>query len=502
MTLSCIRYVFLLLLLVSLLSAAGDAAAQPDDEPDPQIIFQYISMPDRNTQTCAVVNPDGSGYEALGTSVFSMEERGYERSMPPVCFAYFSPDGGSWFEPVNGEGVSVRFRGRNYFLETNKFYSGRQTRFAWLADSEQVLIWNQDLDGYNELDTGELIIYSLLRNPPPVRQLARFDEEVDFDWQRVSPQGGPTNGTIISPSGEHILFTLRNKENVQNPNLYLLDMDGSVRPLLEDVQLSGCSAWSPDGTHIAYSILPPMSATATVNVATANVRSGPGQNFGVLTTAARDTVLEMTDRRNGFARVVIEGIEEAWISADLLTITGDQVSYQIETMDIATGERRMLADGYNPSWFPFDDRIIFETASGALAMINSDGTNLDILSEWGSLLDWSPNGEIIAYIAKDFDAPDRPLSLHLLDLNTREDRVIAVVSETSAFGKHACAESGDGSWSLDSQHLIWIFITQRPDGHYNNNYYVCSLESCTPVVGLVAEVPEGDLVQFAFWGTP
>lgn len=500
MTLLRISYTVLLFVFVGLLSTAGFTVAQPDDETEPQIIFQYISMPDRNTGTCAVVNPDGSGYEVLGTTVWDGDNRRYDRSMPPVCFAYFSPDGGSWFEPVNGEGVSVRFRGRNYFLETNKFYSGRQTRFAWMADSEQVLIWNRDLDGYNELDTGELIIYSLLRNPPPVRQLARFDEDVYFDWQRVSPQGGPTNGTIISPSGEYILFTLKNSENVLYPNLYLLDMDGSITPLLKDVQLSGCSAWSPDGTHIAYSILPPMSAT--VNAASANVRSGPGQNFGVLTTATRDTVLEMTDRRNGFARVVIEGIEEAWISADLLTITGDQVGYQIETMDIATGESRVVADGFNPSWFPFDDRIIFETTTGALAMVNSDGTNLDILSEGGSLLDWSPNGEIIAYIAKDFDAPDRPLSLYLLDLNTREDRVIAVVSETSASGKHACAESGDGSWAPDSQHLIWTFITQGPDLLYDSHYYVCDLESCSPVTELVEEVPEGDFVQFAFWGTP
>lgn len=178
----------------------------------------------------------------------------------------------------------------------------------------------------------------------------------------------------VTPAGSGILFQTDRDGNAE---VYRMNPDGSGQTRITNaLGFDGEARWSPDGTRIVY--------TKGTDIYTMNA---DGTNITRLTTdPGADS-------------------QPAW-SHDGSMITfvasrGGNIGIWVMNSD-GSNQHRLTGAGFDehPAWSPDGTKIAFSTGSGAVYVVNSDGTNLVNLTtgtDFAGGPAWSPDGTRIAY---------------------------------------------------------------------------------------------------------
>jgi len=149
-----------------------------------------------------------------------------------------------------------------------------------------------------------------------------------------------------------------------------------------------------------------------------------------------------------------DGRSIAFVSADRLFLMGDDGS-RMRALTKAPAEAQGVLW---PSWSPDGKRIAFTTRSGAVFVVDNDGTGKRPLTgahSGGYCPAWSPDGRRVAFV----HMPDRYASIYAVDAHRRGARVRRVT-------RHAYTESGF-VWSPDSRRIV--YARERQGGVYTIN---------------------------------
>lgn len=211
-----------------------------------------------------------------------------------------------------------------------------------------------------------------------------------------------------SPDGTLIAFTGTGEaveEDPRDQEIYVMRADGSEpRRLTNDRVPDSTPAWSPDGEKIAFSSAP---------------AGGAG---GVIVVTDRDGGARAGVTFNPDTRIVVFDSQPAW-SPDGRLIAFTRTTYDLageSRTDIYTvaptgvDERLLVEDAAEPAWSPDGERIAFTTvrdlfglacfqecsAAREIYVAAADGTDLRRVTE-SEASDhspaWSPDGEHIAF---------------------------------------------------------------------------------------------------------
>ncbi len=394
---------------------------------------------------CVSVNPDGTGFQILATSVDPHDPyAGYN----PICnymfIAALSPDGSRWlgvfWYPVDGNPdkaydtvLEVRDKdGKNPIALVSDVLDqlgapSWHWQATWLPDSQQVLFWDQDytdedrgpdFSGY--LDTGRVRL--LGTTPVTDTLLAVFSDGVTRPVITTTPDGLPA--LAIAPDGNRVLFR---SGNANSKGLYSIHTDGSgVDTLVDSGHVSGCVSWSPDGSQIVF---------------------------------------------------------EHWADS----------SPTIQVIHPDGSGRMTLAEGSLPMWSPDGRQIAFdcpgENGMSGICVVSPDATHLQVLptgylGEVHSLY-WSPDGSRIAFIGKpavqpDDDSPFESYDLNVYDLTTGQ--TVKLLSHEAPYVTGCGGNSAPIQWSPDGTWILYKTIV--PMMHCgaieggDTLWYVCNLENC------------------------
>ena len=194
--------------------------------------------------------------------------------------------------------------------------------------------------------------------------------------RNLTPDGSFESNPVWSPDGHKILFS-------KDPDLYVMDADGSSRVSLAVGQAISEHRWSPDGRMIAY----------------VDLRQ-EGDDFF-------DDLWVMRADGTGKVRVAEQAFNFSWSRDGRIVYTrvadlGD-VHLRIINAD-GSGEVRLTTRAaFQPAWSPDGARIAFVTLGDKdIFLINPDGTGEVNLTHGVSEDDaptWSPDGSRIAFSA-------------------------------------------------------------------------------------------------------
>jgi len=251
-----------------------------------------------------------------------------------------------------------------------------------------------------------------------------------------------------SPDGTQVAFRLFNDA----PGIYVMNPDGSeLRRLVdlpEDVTtnmpFSAALDWSPDGSRIAYTY--PYGPTSSIYVADVD-DDRPPTRLGPLAT--RTVAWSPDGSKLAFVR------RDSHVTTGLFVVSAD-----------GTGERRLTDKALSGhpdaiGWSPDGSKIAFvrddepTTDSWALHVVNVDGSGLRNLGQlwWGGcctfagldqVLEWSPDGELIALIDGRDDATHPGEYV----------RDVIVLVEVDGSGERVLAEGSYFDWSPDGSRLV------------------------------------------------
>lgn len=225
----------------------------------------------------------------------------------------------------------------------------------------------------------------------------------------------------VSPDGNQILFVHMNHENsTQSPTgLYLMDINGNNIELLKKgfIQYPG---WSPDGTHISYTIGSQLFIFSLKDEITESFHfynnlpvqfpnwSKDGQSILFSCNLTLDGGVFIISRdlsriRRIFDPLVNNGSQAKWSSSNdkYIYAKGGQswAGSEIFTIDTAlTIEKRLTNDDYHdytPSFSSDDSMIIWEKEL-KIYLMDSDGQNQRMI-DYGRFPVFSPDSRYIIF---------------------------------------------------------------------------------------------------------
>jgi Tol biopolymer transport system component len=192
-----------------------------------------------------------------------------------------------------------------------------------------------------------------------------------------------------SPDGTHVAFTsFVNANGTGHADVYVAGADGTgLTRLTSDTAIAkSAPAWSPDGTAIAYL----GSTGGLTDVWIVPVAGGPGRRLNT----------------SGGQKIGL-----AWSPAGgpLLTTEVSSTGQLVVAVDPATGAETTLAQGHGPVWSPDGSRIAYSDAANRLAVMNADGSSPRELSDLQSNGPaWSPEGSRVVFAGVLVDTSQAP----------------------------------------------------------------------------------------------
>jgi TolB protein len=235
-------------------------------------------------------------------------------------------------------------------------FTGRQgpflSKIAFISDrSGESELWIMDWDGSNQKqltkhnalalapswspDGKNLVFTSYLRGTPALYLLTPQEGYLKLLWDK----GGVNSSGTFSPDGKTVAFASSQDGNV---DIYSLSIEGGKAERLTTAQgIDTQPSWAPNGRQIAFT----------------STRSGSPQLF--LMDADGSNV-----RRVSFGGLFHDEAAWAYDGTRIACTTRDEGTFQIATIDIVTGERRVIpAAGNNesPCFSPEGSMIAFES---------------------------------------------------------------------------------------------------------------------------------------------
>ncbi len=160
--------------------------------------------------------------------------------------------------------------------------------------------------------------------------------------QHTFPDEGYDSDVAVDPSGKWLTFS--STRNSEHPSIYLQRVDGTA---VTQLTSGGCDdahpVFSPDGTKIAFS----------------STRAGNWQIY-MMDRDGRNSV-QIT---SGPAQAIHPSFSPDGNRLVYCGLGGRSGQWELWTIDLKTGERRMIGYGLFPSWSPSrsGDRIAFQRA--------------------------------------------------------------------------------------------------------------------------------------------
>lgn len=451
-----------------------------------RLVVNYRPAPGPNTPTvCASIDIETGEYIELGTRVFHPDARRDDVDMPPICYATYSPDKQSWFAYDEIDGWIINNRGIEQKIPLSVIGKGVVQNVGW-ADSEHIVIMYEK--GETSAETTLVLIYSL--STQRIQRLAEFTENVRFDVNPVYNvplyRGSYIGGSIIPPNGEFVLYSVGVFDQYPT-NLTMLDLNGNRTMINDGADIHGCMDWSPSNTELGYAQR--SKARITVNVNSANARSGPSTSSAVIATLPRGSEFEVEEVQGQLEwfGVLTDTEQEFWLSGQVVDF--EPSSFTVTIYDVASRESRVIDSGLIQGWSP-NGRFFSYTNTEGTHIVDQEFVEIEFL-EGANSMAWTPDSQKLAYVRKDFNAARQPLSVHVYDTQTRNS--VQIGEWDNRYGGIVCGK-GDFLWSPNGEHLIFPMTSSGT--HF---YSVCSIEGCTPVSELTHEIPAEDQIVSIFW---
>jgi Tol biopolymer transport system component len=212
------------------------------------------------------------------------------------------------------------------------------------------------------------------------------------------------------------------------PGLYVIDADGSNPTSLG---VSGFNPrWSHDGKHIIYS-------SYTYNAATNNT----GMKIRIINADGSESKID-DELNESFPD--ISGYSPDGKKKIITTTTNE-----IYVMQLDTGEKTFVGNGYDATWSNDGRQIIFtNNKDGEICIINADGSGLTELGRRGHACAVSPDGSRIVFVVTEWTLNPRkhgPDNLYLM--NSDGSNYVRLTSSPT--------DEDSPAWSPDGKKIVF-----------------------------------------------